>query len=153
MLLKQVGRQFGGVGSWQKGLEVERRFLIDSVGVDSAAFAVMDGSGLAAADLVTPRAFAQVLRYIARHPRFATFNDALPHAGQPGSLRNRFRGTRLEGRVRAKTGSISRVNTLSGYIDRPDGRTWTFSIQANHHAQRGRDVLAAIDSLVVEMGK
>lgn len=153
MLLKQLGRQLGGEGSWRKGLEVERRFLIDSVKIDSTQIAVTDGSGLAANNLVSPMAFAQVLRYLARHPRFETFNAGLPRAQQVGSLRNRFRGTALEGRVRAKTGSISRVNTLSGYIDRPDGRTWTFSIQANHHIQRNRDMLAQIDSLVVEMGK
>jgi D-alanyl-D-alanine carboxypeptidase/D-alanyl-D-alanine-endopeptidase (penicillin-binding protein 4) len=112
-----------------------------------------DGSGLAANNLVSPLAVAQILRYMAVHPRFATFNAGLPKAQQVGSLRNRFRGTPLEGRVRAKTGSISRVNTLSGYIDRPDGKVWTFSIQANHHTQRGRDMLAQIDSLVVEIGK
>jgi D-alanyl-D-alanine carboxypeptidase/D-alanyl-D-alanine-endopeptidase (penicillin-binding protein 4) len=154
MLLKQLGRQFGGEGSWRKGLEVERRFLIDSMGIDSTQIGMTDGSGLAANNLVSPRAFAEMLRFMQRHPRFETFNAGLPRAQSPvGSLRNRFRGTALEGRVRAKTGSISRVNTLSGYIDRPDGRVWTFSIQANHHMQRGRDMLAAIDSLVVEMAR
>jgi D-alanyl-D-alanine carboxypeptidase/D-alanyl-D-alanine-endopeptidase (penicillin-binding protein 4) len=153
MLLKQLGKQFGGEGSWERGLAVERRFLIDSVKVDSTQFLVTDGSGLNANNLVSPLAFAQILRYIARHPHAATFNAGLPHAQMVGSLKNRFRGTILEGRVRAKTGSISRVNTMSGYIDRPDGRTWTFSIQANHHTQRGRDILATIDSLVVEMGR
>jgi D-alanyl-D-alanine carboxypeptidase/D-alanyl-D-alanine-endopeptidase (penicillin-binding protein 4) len=153
MLLKQLGKQFGGEGSWAKGLEVERRFLIDSVKVDSTQIAFTDGSGLAANNLISPMAFAQVLRFMARHPRFQTFNAGLPKAQQVGSLRNRFRGTPLEGRVRAKTGSIARVNTLSGYIDRPDGKTWTFSIQANHHAQRGRDMLARIDSVVVEIAK
>ena len=153
MLLKQLGKQFGGEGSWRRGLEVERRFLIDSVKVDSTQFAVTDGSGLAANDLVSPATFVQILRYIARHPHAAVFNAGLPHAQQVGSLKNRFRGTILEGRVRAKTGSISRVNTISGYVDRRDGRTWTFSVMANHHTQRGRDILAALDSLVVEIGK
>lgn len=153
MLLKQLGRQFGGEGSWRKGLEVERRFLIDSMKVDSTQIFMTDGSGLAANNLISPQAFAQILRYISVHPRFATFNAGLPKAQQVGSLRNRFRGTPLEGRVRAKTGSISRVNTLSGYIDRPDGKVWTFSIQANHHTQRGRDMLAQIDSVVVEIAK
>jgi D-alanyl-D-alanine carboxypeptidase len=57
------------------------------------------------------------------------------------------------GRVRAKTGSISRVNSLSGFIEQDRGRALTFSVQANHHAQPSRAILAAIDSLVVEMGK
>src|SRR6478609_2312971 len=153
MLLKQLGKQFGKSGSWPDGLEVERRFLIDSARVDSTQFSLSDGSGLSSSNLISPLAFAQILRYISAHPRFATFNAGLPKAQQVGSLRNRFRGTPLEGRVRAKTGSISRVNTISGFIDRPDGKVWTFSIQANHHTQRGRDMLARIDSVVVEIAK
>ena len=45
------------------------------------------------------------------------------------------------------------MNSLSGYIERPDGKWLTFSIQANHHTQPTKTVLAAIDSLVVEMGE
>jgi serine-type D-Ala-D-Ala carboxypeptidase/endopeptidase (penicillin-binding protein 4) len=70
-----------------------------------------------------------------------------------GSLRNRFLGTPLAGRVRAKTGSISRVVTLTGYIELDRGRTLTFSVLANHHAQPSRAMLAVVDSVVVEMSK
>ena len=153
MLLKQLGRQFGRGGSWPEGLEVERRFLIDSVRVDSTQFSLSDGSGLSSSNLVSPLAFTQLLRFIRRHPRYATFAAGLPQAGAAGSLRNRFVGTPLAGRVRAKTGSISRVNTLSGYIELDRGRTLTFSVQANHHAQPSRAILGAIDSVVVEMGR
>jgi D-alanyl-D-alanine carboxypeptidase/D-alanyl-D-alanine-endopeptidase (penicillin-binding protein 4) len=76
----------------------------------------------------------------------------LPQSGGVGSLRNRFLQTPVEGRVRAKDGSIGGVNSLSGFIERPDGRVWTFSVQANHHAQPGRTAIQTIDSVVVEMG-
>jgi serine-type D-Ala-D-Ala carboxypeptidase/endopeptidase (penicillin-binding protein 4) len=153
MLLKQLGRQFGHAGSWTEGLGVERRFLIDSVHVDSTEFSLADGSGLASGNLVSPLAFTKILRFIRAHPRASTFLAGLPQAGGVGSLRRRFVGTPLQGRVRAKDGSIAGVNSLSGFIDRPDGRTLTFSVQANHHAQAGRAVIAAIDSVVVEMGR
>jgi len=55
--------------------------------------------------------------------------------------------------VLAKTGSIYRVNTLSGYIERADGRRFTFSIQANGHTVPGRLIVAQIDSLVVQMAR
>jgi D-alanyl-D-alanine carboxypeptidase/D-alanyl-D-alanine-endopeptidase (penicillin-binding protein 4) len=152
MLLKQLGKQFGRGGSWVDGLEVERRFLIDSVRVDSTQFSLSDGSGLSSSNLISPLIFTQLLRYIRRHPRYASFAAGLPQSGLAGSLRNRFLGTPLAGRVKAKTGSISRVHSLSGYIEL-GGRTLTFSVIANHHSQSSRMMLATIDSLVVEMAR
>jgi len=153
MLLKILGREVQGEGSWKAGLEVERRFLIDSVRIDSTAFALEDGSGLAAGNLITPHALAQLLAYMHGHPKRGPFIAALPHSGQPGSLLKRFVGTRLEGRVIAKTGSIDRVNSLSGYIDGAGGRTITFSVQANAHAVPYSQMLAQIDSVVVQIGR
>ena len=153
MLLKQLGRQFGRAGSWEEGLAVERRFLIDSVQVDSAEFALMDGSGLSSGNLISPLAFTRILRYIRAHPRYPTFAAGLPLSGSPGSLRTRFLGTPLAGRVRAKTGSINEVNTLTGYIEGRGGHALAFSVEANHHTLDTRTILAAIDSVVVEMGR
>jgi D-alanyl-D-alanine carboxypeptidase/D-alanyl-D-alanine-endopeptidase (penicillin-binding protein 4) len=153
MLLKQLGKRFGKAGSWPEGLEVERRFLIDSIKIDSTQFSLSDGSGLSSSNLISPLAFTQLLRYMRRHPRYATFAAGLPQSGLVGSLRNRFLGTPLAGRVRAKSGSISRVITLTGYIELDRGRTLTFSVQANHHAQPSRALLDVIDSVVVDMGR
>jgi serine-type D-Ala-D-Ala carboxypeptidase/endopeptidase (penicillin-binding protein 4) len=153
MLLKQLGRQFGEAGSWKAGLMVERRFLVDSMGIDSTLFAVADGSGLSASNLVSPLAFTRLLRYMRKHPHYPTFAAGLPQSGNTGSLRARFIGTPLEGRVRAKTGSISRVNTLSGYFELADGREYTFSVQVNHNTLGGRRTIAQIDSVVVAMAE
>jgi D-alanyl-D-alanine carboxypeptidase/D-alanyl-D-alanine-endopeptidase (penicillin-binding protein 4) len=153
MLLKQVGRQFGKSGSWDEGIRVERRFLIDSVGVDSTQFDVSDGSGLASNNLVSPLAFTQILRFIRKHPHHETFLAGLPQSGKKGSLRNRFAGTPLAGRVQAKTGSISRVNTLSGFIDMGNGRTWTCSVEVNNQAVGGGATIRKIDEVVVAMAK
>lgn len=153
MLLKTLGRRRGTAGSWEQGLAVERRFLIDSARIDSAAFSLSDGSGLSASNLVSPGAFAQLLRYMWSHPQRAGFLRALPRSGQLGSLRTRFTGTSLEGRVVAKTGSIRHVNSLSGYIERERGGPLIFSVIANNHTVSGRAMLAQIDSIVVAMGR
>jgi D-alanyl-D-alanine carboxypeptidase/D-alanyl-D-alanine-endopeptidase (penicillin-binding protein 4) len=153
MLLKQLGRRFGRAGSWDEGLAVERRFLIDSVKVDSTQLALVDGSGLASANLLSPVTFTQLLRFMRRHPHWEAFAAGLPQAGRTGSLRDRFGRTPLDGRVRAKTGSIVRVNALSGYVELPNGRTLTFAVVANNHALRGSQVTAQIDSVVVEMAR
>jgi D-alanyl-D-alanine carboxypeptidase/D-alanyl-D-alanine-endopeptidase (penicillin-binding protein 4) len=153
LLLKTLGREFLGVGSFAAGIAVERRFLIDALGVDSTAFAVVDGSGLSASDLATPRALVQVLRAMRRRPGAEAFVRALPLGGHSGTLRHRFRDPPLEGRVRAKTGSIDRVNTLAGYLEQGGGRTWTFAIQLNHHTALNRDALRRIDAVVAELAR
>jgi len=153
LLLKTLGREFRGVGSFAAGLDVERRFLIDSLAVDSTAFDVVDGSGLSNSDLVTPRALVQILRAMRRRPGADAFIRALPVGGHSGTLRQRFRDPPLEGRVRAKTGSIDRVNALAGYLELDGGRTWTFAIQLNHHTAKNRDALRRIDAVVAELAR
>ena len=153
MLLKQVGRQVGGEGSWRAGLTVERRLLIDSVRADSTQFSLRDGSGLSHVNVVSPLTFARLLLWLRSRPNFPWFERALPVAGRSGTVRNRMVGTAVEGRVRAKTGSISRVNAFSGYVMLPDGRIRIFSIQTNNHDLSGSAMIARIDSLVVEIGK
>jgi D-alanyl-D-alanine carboxypeptidase/D-alanyl-D-alanine-endopeptidase (penicillin-binding protein 4) len=153
MLLKGLGRMAAGAGSWEAGLAAERRFLVDSVGIDSLAFRLSDGSGLSTGNLVSPRAFTQLLRYMWSHPGNAGFLGALPRAGGIGSLRTRFTDTPLAGRVVAKTGSIQHVNTLSGYIERDRGGPLVFSVMANNHGLSGQQVMRQIDSIVVEMGR
>jgi D-alanyl-D-alanine carboxypeptidase/D-alanyl-D-alanine-endopeptidase (penicillin-binding protein 4) len=153
MTLKQLGKQVGGEGSWAAGRAVERRFLIDSVRIDSTEFSLQDGSGLAANNFIAPHAFTQLLAYARKHPNFAAIDAGLPQSGKPGTLRDRFVGTALATAVHAKTGSISGVNTLSGYLQRPDGQVLVFSVMANHHTLGGSRMIAVIDSVVAEMGR
>jgi D-alanyl-D-alanine carboxypeptidase/D-alanyl-D-alanine-endopeptidase (penicillin-binding protein 4) len=152
-LLKTLGREVAYAGSWEAGLAVERRFLVDSVGVDSTAFVLTDGSGLSTGNLITPAALVALLRYMHRQPRAAPFLDALPRSGARGSLRERFVGTPLEGRVRAKTGSLRGVNALAGYLERADGRVLVFAIMANNHAARSEEALQQIDAVVGEIAR
>jgi D-alanyl-D-alanine carboxypeptidase/D-alanyl-D-alanine-endopeptidase (penicillin-binding protein 4) len=150
-LIKQLGRQLGRAGTWREGLAVERRFLIDSLGVDSTQVALVDGSGLASSSLITPLALTRILDGMRRHPRGEAFLAALPRAGSRGSLARRFGGTLAEGRVVAKPGSIARVNGLAGFLELERGRTVTFAVLANHHGLAGAAVTAQIDSVIVDL--
>ncbi|HEY1496557.1 MAG TPA: D-alanyl-D-alanine carboxypeptidase, partial [Candidatus Solibacter sp.] len=77
-----------------------------------------------------------------------------PVAGQDGTLSTRFGGTPAAGRVLAKTGSLSHVSALSGYIQRPDGTWLAFSILVNNYGVRGvaegRGVMDRICNLILE---
>jgi D-alanyl-D-alanine carboxypeptidase/D-alanyl-D-alanine-endopeptidase (penicillin-binding protein 4) len=146
-LVKTLGREVRGEGSWAAGLAVEREFLTGVVGIDSADFVLRDGSGLSAGNLVTPRALVRLLDYVRRTPRQAVVRRALPVSGaEEGSLRTRL--TDLRGRVAAKTGYIGNVDSLSGFITMPDGREIIFCIIANDSGQPSARMKAGIDDVV-----
>jgi D-alanyl-D-alanine carboxypeptidase/D-alanyl-D-alanine-endopeptidase (penicillin-binding protein 4) len=146
ILVKTIGREVSGRGSWEAGLALERAFLTGVVGIDSADFVLRDGSGLSANNRVTPRALARLLDYVRRTPRQSVVRQRLPVSGsQDGSLRSRL--TDLRGRVAAKTGYIGGVNSLSGFVTAADGRELIFVILANGPGDRG-EVMRAIDDVV-----
>ncbi|HEX7088960.1 MAG TPA: D-alanyl-D-alanine carboxypeptidase/D-alanyl-D-alanine-endopeptidase [Longimicrobiales bacterium] len=146
MLLKTLGAERGEGGSWPAGAEVERRYLFDVVGIDSTAIVVRDGSGLSAQNLVTPRALVQLLAHARRMPWGPAYRAALAVPGEEeGTLENRLRG--LEGRLYAKTGTITHVNSLTGYLTTASGRELIFSILTNASGQPSGEVRRAIDGI------
>jgi D-alanyl-D-alanine carboxypeptidase/D-alanyl-D-alanine-endopeptidase (penicillin-binding protein 4) len=145
-LVKTLGKQVRGEGSWAAGLAVERAFLVDVVGIDGAGFVLRDGSGLSALNRITPHSLVNLLDYVRRTPRQAIVRRAMPVSGGTGSLRARL--TDLPGRVAAKTGYIGGMDTLSGYLAMPDGREILFSIMANESGQPSARMKAVIDDVV-----
>lgn len=146
-LLRTLGAQQHGEGSWGRGLEVERRYLIDAAGIDSMAFSLRDGSGLSAQNLLTPHSLVQLLDHARRAPWGNDYRAALPYPGERGgTLSGRLQG--LETQVQAKTGTISNVATLSGYVRTNDGRDLIFSIFTNASGRPSAQTRNAIDALV-----
>ncbi len=146
-LVRALGAHAGERGSWDEGIAVMERFLVDSVGVDSTDVAPRDGSGLSAYNLVTPRALARVLTYMHRGPHAAEYRSAMAEpAEEDSTLETRLAG--LEGRLFAKTGTISNVNSLSGYLVRDDGRELVFSVLTNGSGLPASQVRRAIDDVV-----
>jgi len=144
-LLKTIGKEIEGEGSWSAGIEVERRTLA-ALGVDTTAFLLKDASGLSSANLVTPEAIVALLAAMRGRPSGEAFLSALPVAAESGSLRRRFGGTPAAGRVRAKTGYIENVYSLSGYLTTLTGAEYAFSVIVNQTA--GRSAVEAIDRLI-----
>ncbi|HEU4558635.1 MAG TPA: D-alanyl-D-alanine carboxypeptidase/D-alanyl-D-alanine-endopeptidase [Longimicrobium sp.] len=145
-LLKTLGREVRGEGSWDAGIAVEQDFLARVAGVDTAGVHLRDGSGLSAGNRVTARALVQLLSYVHRTPRMRVVRDNLPVSGRDGSLRSRFPD--MPGRVAAKTGYIGNVDSLSGFVTMADGRTAVFAIIANKSFQPSSRMKSAIDDVV-----
>jgi D-alanyl-D-alanine carboxypeptidase/D-alanyl-D-alanine-endopeptidase (penicillin-binding protein 4) len=102
-------------------------------GIPAEAFVMNDGSGLSRYDYTTADTVVAMLRHIWRDERLrGPFVAALPVGGHDGTLDTRMRGTILDGRVEAKTGTISNVRALSGYMETKSGERVVFSIIANN---------------------
>lgn len=148
-LLKTLARELRGEGSWSAGLAIEREMLA-AIGVDTTGFVLRDGSGLATTNLVSPRAMVELLVAARSRPWGDAYLASLPLAtDEAGSLRRRFVDTVGAGRVRAKTGFIENVYSLSGYLETLDGRELAFSVIVNQTGPEGASgATAAIDRLV-----
>jgi D-alanyl-D-alanine carboxypeptidase/D-alanyl-D-alanine-endopeptidase (penicillin-binding protein 4) len=115
-------------------------------GVPADEVIVADGSGLSRYDYVTVDALVAVLQRMARPPgEPAAFEATLPILGVDGTLERRLRGTRAEGRVHAKTGSMSNVRALAGYVTTTAGERLAFSFIANNFKVRGTVIDAVTD--------
>ena len=106
---------------------------------------VADGSGLSRYDYLTADALVAVLRRMAEPRHAAAFEPTLPIMGVDGTLERRQRGTALQGRIRAKTGSLSNVRALAGYATTRAGERLAFAIVANNYKVRGAMVDAVVD--------
>jgi len=147
VLLKTLGAERKGYGSASKGEEVEMEFL-KKIGADLTAISISDGSGLSRLNLVSPRNLVTILKYMYRHPKGQVFMDSLPVAGVDGTLRKRMKGTPAEGNVRAKTGYVGRVASLSGYVTTKSGEPLVFSMIFNNHLCRHSEATAVMDKIL-----
>jgi D-alanyl-D-alanine carboxypeptidase/D-alanyl-D-alanine-endopeptidase (penicillin-binding protein 4) len=146
LALRAAGKAKRNEGSFEAGIEEMKAFLGEA-GIDSNAWHLMDGSGLSRLGLVTPSAVMKLLRFMYDSPSRADWISLLPVGAEDGTLSSRFGETTAAGRVHAKTGSLSHVTALSGYIERPDGTWVAFSILVNNYNGRVAEVRGVMDRI------
>jgi D-alanyl-D-alanine carboxypeptidase/D-alanyl-D-alanine-endopeptidase (penicillin-binding protein 4) len=151
LLLLQVGARAGATNrdTAQAGLAEMQQFL-EAAGLSRNLVQMQEGSGLSRACLVTPSATARLLLFMNRHRDWSAYVDALPVAGVDGTLRNRFKGTAAAGNLRAKTGSLGGVNTLSGYVTTAAKERLVFSIMLNNYRDETA-ARAALDAVALQL--
>ncbi len=132
-VFKVLGAEILGKGSFSGGAEATERFLKNTVKTRIPGFSMADGSGLASTNRITVRQMVDML--VAMNTSSAPVRDlflrSLPVAGMDGSLRDRLTQPGYAGRVRAKSGYISGVSGLSGYVQTRSERVLAFSILIN----------------------
>jgi D-alanyl-D-alanine carboxypeptidase/D-alanyl-D-alanine-endopeptidase (penicillin-binding protein 4) len=150
LLFRTVGLRVSGHGSADSARAVAARTLA-AWGVLNDDVAYRDGSGMSRHDYVTPRALVRVLDTMRRAPSFDVYRNALPVAGVDGTLRTRMRGTAAAGNAQAKTGTVDKARSLTGYVTTADGRLVMFSMLSNNFTVPTREVERVQDLLVVAL--
>ncbi|KTC84799.1 D-alanyl-D-alanine carboxypeptidase/D-alanyl-D-alanine endopeptidase [Legionella cincinnatiensis] len=139
----------GSPVNWQSAQPIVKNFLQSQTGIDFTNAIITDGSGLSRYSLVTPEQTISLLKFLyQRFPLSYEYIAALPISGRDGTLQKRFRIPSQQGFVRAKTGTMVGINSLSGYLYTANGHTLAFALYVNRQPGKssgpGRPVLDAI---------
>lgn len=147
-LLKTLSATQNGLGTAEGGRLAVRKTLT-SWGIKPDSYVIYDGSGLSRYNYVTADSVVDVLLHMYNDPRHHdAFIATLPIAGRDGTMATRLTRTRAEANATAKTGSISNVRCLSGFVKTRDGETVVFSILANDFIIRSTMITAMADLAV-----
>jgi len=155
-LLRTLGAQVGSTSTIESTEEVGLRVVgatLTELGVDPTSYVLTDGSGLSRHNLVSPEALVQTLRAMAQSPEAAFYRASLPVAGMSGTLKSRFRDTAAQGILQAKTGSMSGVAAISGYLNTPNYEPLVFSMIVNQSDQSAATLRQALDEIVFLLTK
>jgi D-alanyl-D-alanine carboxypeptidase/D-alanyl-D-alanine-endopeptidase (penicillin-binding protein 4) len=159
LLLRTIGKNFGASapdesrqiteirGDDSAGASVIKKFLREN-NVWTDELQIHDGSGLSRLDFISPEAFGRALIYAAQSKFTGVFVGSLPIAATDGTLGGRL--GRAKGKILAKTGSITFVNSLAGYAQAPNGEILAFSIISNN-ATRKSDAARTVDAIATSL--
>jgi serine-type D-Ala-D-Ala carboxypeptidase/endopeptidase (penicillin-binding protein 4) len=152
MLLRSVGRELRGRGTAQAGAQAVDS-MFNAWNLPTGGMLIADGSGLSRVNHLSPDLLLALLDHMTRSPNFELWYASQPVAGVDGTLRMRMRGTAAEGNVHAKTGTLSHVRALSGYVDTADGERLLFSMMVNAHRLSAADADRLIDAALVRIAE
>ncbi len=147
-ILKTVGAQTKGTpGSWVKGIAATEEFLAE-IGVPRGAYVMKNGSGLNDTNRFSARQIVTILRAMwSRFPLQPEYLASLPVAGRDGTIRWRMEGSEAEGRLRAKTGTLENVTSLSGYVETAGHKTLAFAVLVNDYPGRPSAAVRSVDAI------
>ncbi|MFF5993773.1 D-alanyl-D-alanine carboxypeptidase/D-alanyl-D-alanine-endopeptidase [Lysinibacillus sp. KU-BSD001] len=149
IFVKTLGAEVHGVGDTQTGINVLRDFG-QTIGLDMSNWTFEDGSGISHNNKVSPNDLTALLYHVRDMEAYHTYYQALPVGGNKerltgGSLRDRYTNASTKLRVVAKTGALTGVNTLAGYVKAKSGKTYIFSIMTEN---RSAPAIDEIDTVV-----
>jgi D-alanyl-D-alanine carboxypeptidase/D-alanyl-D-alanine-endopeptidase (penicillin-binding protein 4) len=120
-------------------------------GIDINGFFMRDGSGLSRNNGIRATTLTDILNFCAKAPFFQSLYTSLPVAGESGTMKNTGRGTAAARNVHAKTGSLERVMSFSGYFTTRSGEVMSFALIANDYAGNNGPMRKKMEKLMALM--
>ncbi len=147
-LIKELGRKYKNSGSTASGIKVITEFL-KTTGIDTAGMFIEDGSGLSPRNSITASELTVMLIYMQKNGKhYDQFFASLPEAGKNGTLKYYFKDPVFDSRLKAKSGSMTRVRAFAGYFTTLSGRNMAFCIIVNNFSATQKDIVYIIEQLI-----
>ncbi len=127
--------------------------ILTNLGISADGYQLKDGSGLSRHNLVTPATLVSLLQLMNDSKYSQTFRNSLTVAGVNGTLKNRFKDTNITNNLFGKTGTLSGVSALSGYLVLENYDDLIFSIMVNQSTASSKSLRMTIDDIILTLGK
>lgn len=152
-LLKTIGLKYRSeevVSSFDKGIKVLNKYWEDK-NIKTSSLWMFDGSGLAPTDKITADFLCELLSYMAtKSDASKIFTESLPRAGIEGTVANTLKGSKLQGKTRLKSGSMSRVRSYAGYVTK-DNKQYAVAIIVNNFSCNQSQMKTDIEQLLLSL--
>ena len=149
-LLKTIALESGKEATTENGIEIVKQYW-QSKGIDLGGFYMKDGSGLSRHNAISSYHFVQILFQITKEKYYQSFKNSLAVAGRSGTLKGIGAGTIAEGNIFAKSGTVERGISYTGYVNTKSGRTLSFSIIVNNYNCKNLLLRQKIVALMIAM--
>jgi D-alanyl-D-alanine carboxypeptidase/D-alanyl-D-alanine-endopeptidase (penicillin-binding protein 4) len=152
-LFKKLGQiRYGAPGSWSKGGQAIRDFLQTQADINTGDMVVLDGCGQSRYNLVSVHQMVGFLLWMNQQFKISPeFMAALPLSGVDGTLKLRLKEEEVKGRVRAKTGTMTGISALAGYVVGREGEIFAFALFTNGFTQPSNEVKTQLEDRICSL--
>jgi len=150
MLLRTLGKELYGKGSAEKGVQAVRE-LFRQRGIPTEGMSIVDGSGLSRFNLIAPRHLCSLLIAMYNSKHRAVFMKSLAAPNERGTLQYRLKNTPAAKNLRAKTGTMTAVSSLCGYVQSKDQEPIAFALMVNNYTVPTSEIRAIQDAVAIKL--
>ena len=151
-LLKTLGKEQLNDGSTSSGIKVIRNYWTEK-GLNLTGLIMEDGSGLSRLNVIPTSLMCQFLSEAYQMKNFETYKNSMAIAGEAGTLKSIGKGTSAQGKIFAKSGSMSKVRSYSGYVKSQSGKLYCFSIIMNNYTCSSSEIKQKLETLMIRMAE